>query len=197
MLRQSDAFHLLFAKGNTAKEDIPVSLMYQPHGDTVLLAWDIYLAPTQTLDTWSVRIDAKSGRVLEKNNLTLYCHTDEAAFAQAPHVCEDAWRTSTVVEDVAITASPGTGGQYKVWAPPLESPLYGPRTLVTNPADPVASPLGWHDINGLPGADFTITRGMRIAQIVFAPVARMAIEERSLADMTDRGAGGFGSTGTG
>ena len=45
--------------------------------------------------------------------------------------------------------------------------------------------------------DFTVTRGMRVAQIVFARVARAKIEERGLADMTERGAGGFGSTGTG
>ena len=45
--------------------------------------------------------------------------------------------------------------------------------------------------------DFTVTRGMRVAQIVFARVARAKIEERSLAEVTDRGAGGFGSTGTG
>ena len=44
--------------------------------------------------------------------------------------------------------------------------------------------------------DFTVTRGMRIAQFVVAPVARAAIEERSLAGVTERGAGGFGSTGT-
>ncbi|MBN9070205.1 MAG: dUTP diphosphatase [Rhizobiales bacterium] len=44
--------------------------------------------------------------------------------------------------------------------------------------------------------DFTVTRGLRIAQIVFAPVARMAAEERGLAGVTPRGAGGFGSTGT-
>ncbi|AZO49335.1 MAG: dUTP diphosphatase [Mesorhizobium sp.] len=44
--------------------------------------------------------------------------------------------------------------------------------------------------------DFAVTRGMRIAQIVFAAVAQVAIEERSLAGGTARGAGGFGSTGT-
>lgn len=43
---------------------------------------------------------------------------------------------------------------------------------------------------------FVIERGMRIAQLVIAPVTRAAIEERSLASVTDRGAGGFGSTGT-
>jgi dUTP pyrophosphatase len=44
--------------------------------------------------------------------------------------------------------------------------------------------------------DFIVTRGMRIAQIVFAPVVQVRSEERSLAGATDRGAGGFGSTGT-
>ncbi len=45
--------------------------------------------------------------------------------------------------------------------------------------------------------DFTVTRGMRIAQVVFQATARVALEERSLAGITARGAGGFGSTGTG
>jgi dUTP pyrophosphatase len=44
--------------------------------------------------------------------------------------------------------------------------------------------------------DFAVTRGMRIAQIVFAAVTQAAVEERTLAGSTARGAGGFGSTGT-
>ncbi|ANT49679.1 dUTP diphosphatase [Mesorhizobium amorphae] len=44
--------------------------------------------------------------------------------------------------------------------------------------------------------DFAVTRGMRIAQIVFTAVTQVAIEERSLAGGTARGSGGFGSTGT-
>jgi dUTP pyrophosphatase len=44
--------------------------------------------------------------------------------------------------------------------------------------------------------DFEIGRGMRIAQLVVAPVVRAAIEERSLSSATARGASGFGSTGT-
>jgi len=44
--------------------------------------------------------------------------------------------------------------------------------------------------------DFAVTRGMRIAQIVFAVVTQAAVEERSLAGGTARGSGGFGSTGT-
>ena len=45
--------------------------------------------------------------------------------------------------------------------------------------------------------EFIVTRGMRIAQIVFAAVQRMSIEERQAAGDTSRGTGGFGSTGTG
>jgi dUTP pyrophosphatase len=42
---------------------------------------------------------------------------------------------------------------------------------------------------------FTITRGMRIAQAVLSPVVRAAWDEVDTLDATDRGAGGFGSTG--
>jgi dUTP pyrophosphatase len=44
--------------------------------------------------------------------------------------------------------------------------------------------------------DFEISRGMRIAQMIVAPVVQVAVEERGLSSRTARGAGGFGSTGT-
>lgn len=40
-----------------------------------------------------------------------------------------------------------------------------------------------------------ITRGMRIAQMVIAPVAQAQLREAATLDETSRGAGGFGSTG--
>ena len=43
--------------------------------------------------------------------------------------------------------------------------------------------------------EFTVTRSMRIAQMVIAPVVQARLEERSLAGATARGSGGFGSTG--
>ena len=43
--------------------------------------------------------------------------------------------------------------------------------------------------------DFTITPGMRIAQMVIAPVTHCRFEDTLQLDMSDRGAGGFGSTG--
>ena len=43
---------------------------------------------------------------------------------------------------------------------------------------------------------FTLTRGMRIAQLIMAPVARIAWDESQTLAESGRGAGGFGSTGT-
>lgn len=44
-------------------------------------------------------------------------------------------------------------------------------------------------------APFQVTRGMRIAQLVVAPVTRGEFEERDTLSDTSRGAGGYGSTG--
>ena len=43
--------------------------------------------------------------------------------------------------------------------------------------------------------EFTITSGMRIAQMVIAPVTNCYLENSSHLDISDRGPGGFGSTG--
>jgi dUTP pyrophosphatase len=42
---------------------------------------------------------------------------------------------------------------------------------------------------------FTVTRGLRIAQLVVAPVARLAWQEAGTLPESRRGTGGFGSTG--
>lgn len=44
-------------------------------------------------------------------------------------------------------------------------------------------------------ADFVIARGDRVAQLVLAPVVQAAWDEVEELDATERGAGGFGSTG--
>ena len=44
-------------------------------------------------------------------------------------------------------------------------------------------------------ADFQVKKGDKIAQIVIAPVTQPTIEETDSIDETDRGTGGFGSTG--
>ena len=54
-------------------------------------------------------------------------------------------------------------------------------------------------VGNLGDATFTITRGMRIAQMVVAPVTRLAwsvVEHAEELPDTERGGGGFGSTGS-
>lgn len=43
--------------------------------------------------------------------------------------------------------------------------------------------------------DFIVTRGMRIAQLVVAPVTQLTWQEMNELPATERGAGGYGSTG--
>ena len=43
--------------------------------------------------------------------------------------------------------------------------------------------------------EVVIEHGMRIAQMVFAPIIKVLFNKVSQLDITDRGAGGFGSTG--
>jgi hypothetical protein len=51
---------------------------------------------------------------------------------------------------------------YNVFPLPVQDPLFGNRSIVVDPQDPVASPFGWHDTNGAAGAEFTDTRGNNV-----------------------------------
>ncbi|KAB2848536.1 MAG: hypothetical protein F9K44_10575 [Hyphomicrobiaceae bacterium] len=51
---------------------------------------------------------------------------------------------------------------YRVFALPKESPDDGPRTDEIDPHDAIASPEGWHDTDGLPGPESTLTMGNNV-----------------------------------
>lgn len=70
--------------------------------------------------------------------------------------------------------------------------LNAPGTIDSDYRGEVKALLINHD-----GQPFEILRGMRIAQLVIAPVARATLVEVDELDETARGAGGFGSTGLG
>lgn len=70
--------------------------------------------------------------------------------------------------------------------------LNSPGTIDADYRGEIQVPLVNH------GAEpFTVTRGMRIAQMIVAPVSRGKWREVESLSETKRGAGGFGSTGTG
>jgi extracellular elastinolytic metalloproteinase len=71
-------------------------------------------------------------------------------------------RSGEVLQQVDWGHGVADGSSYNVYQLPLTDPLDGARTIVNEPADPVASPFGWHDTNGAAGAEFTITSGNNV-----------------------------------
>jgi len=69
--------------------------------------------------------------------------------------------------------------------------LNSPGTIDSDYRGPLGVIL--HNTNSIGG--FEITHGMRIAQLVITPVVQANFEEGFIEKDTERGAGGFGSTG--
>lgn len=151
----------VYKNTNISNSDIQVEPVYQLMDDGKLhLAWDFAIDMTEKADFWNVRVDAQTGAVLNKNNWTTHCsfgmhnHTDNCGFLEST-IKNIEQKANNIADLVPAT----DGSMYHVYAVPIESPLHGNRTEEFEPANPAASPFGWHDTNGQPGAEHTITRG--------------------------------------
>ncbi len=112
--------------------------MLLPRDDgTVRLVWELVLRFHDGQRWYQTFVDAYAGAVLDWFNWI-----DDGAGAVAEGVCASEC--------------------YDVIALPKESPLDGPITTESAPADATASPFGWHDTNGSAGAEFTDTRGNNV-----------------------------------
>ncbi len=152
----------LFEKGEISQEDIPVRLMYVPVNEELRLAWDLSIYTMDSQHWWSIRIDAVTGNELNRVDWVLNCEfgleSDHTSHRHGQTVKPEA---EEKLVTVMMPPPPGTD-QYNVFALPVESPNHGGRSLVVGPYDPVASPYGWHDDDGNPGADFTWTQGNNV-----------------------------------
>ena len=96
---------------------------------------------------------------------------------------------------IAIALPPDTEGQVRprsgLAAKHGVTVLNAPGTIDADYRGEVQVLLINHGTNA-----FIVTRGMRIAQLVIASIARAHIVETSQLEDTSRGVGGFGSTGT-
>ncbi|WP_299884924.1 T9SS-dependent M36 family metallopeptidase [uncultured Lacinutrix sp.] len=151
----------LFSNGGVSKEDIPVSLVYQVVEDgTLKLAWDLSIRTLNGSNWYSVRVDAVSGEVLNTIDWIVSCNFGDANHTNhESHLDGGTHGVNLFKENRSIM--PG-GTQYNVLALPAESPNHGPFQLLADPSNAVASPFGWHDTNGVAGAEFTITRGNNV-----------------------------------
>ena len=162
LISTEDNNKYLFTTGGVSRVDIPVQLVFQPALDGSLkLAWDLNIYTLSAENWYSVRVDALTGTIIDKNDWVVTCsfggdHTDHN------HTKHSARHNETFSLLKADNSLMVDGSQYNVFPIPLESPNHGPQQLVTEPADLTASPHGWHDTNGVAGAEFIITRGNNV-----------------------------------
>ncbi|MBI3141295.1 MAG: M36 family metallopeptidase [Bacteroidetes bacterium] len=127
-----------------------------------------FLAQTGLVPSWSISIllpdqshwyyaviDARNGNLLDINDWMLSCR-------------EGHWHAAT---HNAGTVHPGKSssrprkandGSYTAFGLGIESPSHGERQLLESPANPTASPYGWHDTDGVSGAELAITFGNNV-----------------------------------
>ncbi|WP_310991542.1 T9SS-dependent M36 family metallopeptidase [Aequorivita marina] len=153
----------IFSNGNISLENIPVELVYQKveATETVRLAWDLSIYLLDASHYYSLRVDAVTGDVLETMDWVSECGLPD--FSETRNHSETNSSSSVLFNEGSKTQARMTAdAQYRVFAIPLRNPLDGPDTIEISPEDATASPFGWHDTNGVAGAEHTITRGNNV-----------------------------------
>jgi hypothetical protein len=171
----------LVAGGDLSMSDIPMRLVYHPVGNQIRLGWELEIEEFSQQHWWNAVVDAETGSLIAKYDYVI--HEDEHDIVDRLDDLSSGVGRNREPIKVSDTVGPGNdGASYRVYALPLESPNDGPRTLVTNPADPIASPFGWHDDDGVPGPEYNITRGNNVhayADVTGAGASNLATEANS------------------
>ncbi|HLA63413.1 MAG TPA: M36 family metallopeptidase, partial [Rhodothermales bacterium] len=132
------------------------------------LAWEVTLPLRTEPHWWVVAVDAVTGAELGRVDLVDHDVWGPAARADAREALGPWLFHEAPLVPAAATAA-ALAGTYGVYALPAESPNHATpappaegRTLVADPADATASPYGWHDTDGVTGAEFTTTQGNNV-----------------------------------
>ena len=151
----------VFNTGSISLNNIPVSLVFQPMQDgTLNLAWDISIYLLDASHYYSMRIDAITGALLSSNDWVTSCDFGKPTHNHLPNTNTSSSFLHKPENTVSFNAQGGVS--YRVFPVPFESPNHGGDALVLDPANQDASPFGWHDTNGAPGPEYTITRGNNV-----------------------------------
>ncbi|WP_395066000.1 T9SS-dependent M36 family metallopeptidase [Flavobacterium sp.] len=148
-----------FIISNDNFKPIKAKLVFQKVNNNLRLAWDYKIDVPYQNHYWSVRIDAINGIVLEKKDLVISCTFD--------NLNTNSNTKNFFFNPIFNTKQPSSivnvqSGSYRVLPYYTESPNHGSRQLISSPSDATASPFGWHDVDGFPGEEFTITQGNNV-----------------------------------
>lgn len=167
----------VLSDGGVAKKPVEASLIFEPTEQGPRLAWDVTFHEPVDHHVWSIRVDAASGEVLAQNDYVVHDHFGDAhgnpvgfhqRDARSPVIVPETWHAPLALPEVDDRGGV-PGGTYRVYPDPIESPIHAQnRVLVSNPADPDASPYGWHDTDGTPEINYTTSRGNNVFAYVDA-----------------------------
>ena len=176
---------LVYRIPDVARGDVPVRLVLLPsdRSDAIRLGWHIDIDQQRTPDFWTLVIDASDGRLLNEGNYTVYCNFHETSHAGKGESCAKLDAAAPALPLQQKTLLTGDHAVYRVFPYYVEGPIFGERELLVDPADSLASPFGWHDANGQPGAEYSFTRGNN----VHAYLDLDGIDETSGAEEIDGG----------
>lgn len=152
---EKDFSLFVFEKADFATIPVQTQLLYAQVDESIQLAWRTQIYGPKS---YAIYVDANTGEVLAQKRLDISCSFEKGMYDNHSHSCSAHSPEGSVGTAIEMVDN----SSYRVFALPLESPNHGSRTLETNPADPNASPFGWHDTDGTPGAEFTITRGNNV-----------------------------------
>ncbi len=162
-----------FAETSLTAEPVEARLVYHPdaRGD-LRQAWEVGLYTRDRQHYWLSYVDAGTGAELARHDLVVHDSFGHDSFGHDSFGHDSFGHGGTESHGAQADHAEGPGapaqagsyqaGSYQVYAYPTESPSHGGRSLAVNPADAVASPFGWHDTDGAPGAEFTVTRGNNV-----------------------------------
>ena len=159
--QKNDETHFtLFDKGEFSRSEIPVSLVYEPlYGDELRLAWKVAIYTKDAQHFWVTMIDAVNGKLLSSTDHVIHCGhgSDDHPETQIGKSADKFYSKTK-----EATQSESNFFDYLVFPLPVESPNHGEREIAADPAHPVASPFGWHDVNGVFGGEYSATRGNNV-----------------------------------
>jgi len=150
---------VVFNNGGISARDISVKLIYSLDNNLKYqLVWEVSVLELDYLRWMNLTIDAVTGAIIASENIMQSCAT-----ASEEPVEEVLDYNRNLVIPIPKVNTEETANIcevcYEVFAIPFVSPLMGDRTIVQNPADPSASPFGWHDTNAKEGPETRITDG--------------------------------------
>lgn len=138
-----------------------VQLVYRSTEDGIFLSWDVSLEMKHEPHWWNIRVNALTGDIIDKNDYTVECNFGHVACEELSERHDQDEKSLAAPVPLPLPPAP-VPAEYTVFPYPVEAPSFGGIALLSNPSDNTASPHGWHDVDGLTGADYTITRGNNV-----------------------------------